>query len=178
MPVGHEAEGHILGQKAELEVRWGLDLLVALAVAEGHIARTALDSFLGGGPVEVEDLHERLGVEAQGQHRRTTLTPQLVDNQAHAGRAALGLVAISRLVDLDPTTTHRLLHTMEERGFVSQSPIDGKYSLGLRAFQVGNAVTNVTILRQVARQFIQVLMERTGETWLSKTVSGPPTSSR
>jgi len=76
----------------------------------------------------------------------------------------LGLVAISRLVGLDPTTTHRLLHTMEERGFVSQSPVDGKYSLGLRAFQIGNAVTNVTILRQVARPFIQVLMERTGET--------------
>lgn len=76
----------------------------------------------------------------------------------------LGLVAISRLVALDPTTTHRLLHTMEERGFVTQSPVDGKYSLGIRAFQVGNAVTHVTILRQVARPFIQVLMERTGET--------------
>ncbi len=76
----------------------------------------------------------------------------------------LGLVAISRLVGLDPTTTHRLLHTMEEHGFVTQSPIDGKYSLGIRAFQIGNAVTRVTILRQVARPFIQVLMERTGET--------------
>ncbi len=76
----------------------------------------------------------------------------------------LGLVAISRLVGLDPTTTHRLLHTMEERAFVSQSPVDGKYSLGIRAFQIGNAVTHVTILRQITRPFIQVLMERTGET--------------
>jgi DNA-binding IclR family transcriptional regulator len=76
----------------------------------------------------------------------------------------LGLVAISRLVDLDPTTTHRLLRTMQERGFVSQNPIDGKYSLGIRAFQIGNAVIGVTILRQAVRPFIQVLMERTGET--------------
>jgi len=76
----------------------------------------------------------------------------------------LGLVAISRLVGLDPTTTHRLLHTMEERGFVIQSPVDGKYSLGIRAFQIGNAVTHVSVLRQLARPFIQVLMERTGET--------------
>lgn len=77
---------------------------------------------------------------------------------------SLGLVAISRLVGLDPTTTHRLLHTMGEHAFVVQSPIDGKYALGIRAFQIGNAVTHVTILRQVARPFIQILMERTGET--------------
>ncbi|MHB0887064.1 MAG: IclR family transcriptional regulator [Bacillota bacterium] len=77
---------------------------------------------------------------------------------------ALGLVAISKLVDLDPTTTHRLLQTMQQHGFVAQSPIDGKYALGIRVFQIGNSVTHLTALRQVARPFIQVLMERTGET--------------
>lgn len=76
----------------------------------------------------------------------------------------IGLVAISRLAGLDPTTTHRLLHTLEEHGFVSQNPSDGKYNLGIRVFQIGNAVTHVTILRQVTRPFIQILMERTGET--------------
>ncbi len=76
----------------------------------------------------------------------------------------LGLVAISRLVDLDPTTTHRLLHTMEAHGFVAQDPADGKYSLGIQAFQIGSSVTHVSVLRQVSRPFLQTLMERTGET--------------
>lgn len=77
---------------------------------------------------------------------------------------ALGLVAISKLVDLDPTTTHRLLQTMQQHGFIAQSPTDGKYALGIRVFQIGNSVTHLTALRQVVRPFIQVLMERTGET--------------
>lgn len=75
----------------------------------------------------------------------------------------MGLVAISRLVDLDPTTTHRLLHTMEAHGFVTQND-DGRYSLGIRVFQIGNSVTYVSMLRQVTRPFLQNLMERTGET--------------
>ncbi|HEY3314924.1 MAG TPA: IclR family transcriptional regulator [Bacillota bacterium] len=75
----------------------------------------------------------------------------------------MGLVAISRLVDLDPTTTHRLLHTMDAHGFVTQNT-DGRYSLGIRVFQIGNSVTYVSMLRQVTRPFLQTLMERTGET--------------
>ncbi|MHB8926611.1 MAG: IclR family transcriptional regulator [Bacillota bacterium] len=77
---------------------------------------------------------------------------------------SLGLVAISKLVGLDPTTAHRLLRTMQQHGFVTQSQVDGKYSLGIRVFQIGNSVTRLTALRQVVRPFIQVLMERTGET--------------
>jgi IclR family KDG regulon transcriptional repressor len=76
----------------------------------------------------------------------------------------LGLVSISKLAGLDPTTTSRLLRTMEEHSFIYQNPVDGKYGLGIRAYQIGNSVENINIMRQIARPFLQTLMERTQET--------------
>jgi IclR family acetate operon transcriptional repressor len=76
----------------------------------------------------------------------------------------LGVVSIARLTDLDPTTAHRILKTLEEYRFVSQSSADGRYTLGTHVFMIGNSVKFITAMRQVARPFLQTLMLRTQQT--------------
>ena len=76
----------------------------------------------------------------------------------------VGLKDLSVMVGLDASTTHRLLQTMMARGFVRQEEDGRKYSLGLRAFEVGNAVAYVAQVRQLARPVLQGLTEKTEET--------------
>lgn len=76
----------------------------------------------------------------------------------------LGLVAISQLTKLNPTTAYRILQTLLKHSFVVQNQVDGKYSLGFRVFQIGNNVRQISVIRQIARPFLQTLMERARET--------------
>jgi len=73
------------------------------------------------------------------------------------------LSELARGVGLHPTTVLRLLESMRSRGFVTQSP-DRSYTLGSKAFEVGNAfLNNVTIWSQ-AGQLVERLAEITQET--------------
>ncbi|MEW6522742.1 MAG: IclR family transcriptional regulator [Bacillota bacterium] len=87
----------------------------------------------------------------------------LLEALAEVGNAA-GLVELSERVDLDASTAHRLLQTLQARGFVRQEEGTRRYSLGLRAFEVGNAVDFVNELRHASRPVLETLAERSQET--------------
>ncbi|MEM3448575.1 MAG: IclR family transcriptional regulator [Nitrososphaerota archaeon] len=76
----------------------------------------------------------------------------------------LGLVEISRKVFLEPSTAFRLLKTLEARRLVKQDPKTNKYSLGFRAFEIGNSIPFLVFLRSIARGPLEALRDRTGET--------------
>lgn len=79
-------------------------------------------------------------------------------------REPMALGEIARLSGLKPSTAHRLLSTLVSRGFARQDVITGKYQLGLKTFQIGNAALYNLDLRSVARPYLARLVDRCGET--------------
>jgi DNA-binding IclR family transcriptional regulator len=78
--------------------------------------------------------------------------------------SAITLSELAKKAQLKMATTHRLLATMKNRGFVEQDPISSRYRLGIKAFEIGNAALSVNDLRSVGRPFIKFLAERVNET--------------
>jgi len=74
------------------------------------------------------------------------------------------ITEISKRTNLSPGTTHRLLHTMMQRGFVAQNPENSKYRLGIKAFQIGNISAYFKDLRSAARPVLEELQKRYNET--------------
>jgi DNA-binding IclR family transcriptional regulator len=76
----------------------------------------------------------------------------------------MGLVEISKKVMLDPSTTYRLTKTLEKHNFVKQDQKKEKYSLGFKAFEIGNSIPFLVHLRGVAKGALESLRDRVGET--------------
>jgi IclR family acetate operon transcriptional repressor len=86
------------------------------------------------------------------------------------GQAELGTNEIARRTAINPSTVSRLLATLASAGFVEHVAASGRYRLGLRLLELGNAVLARLDLREVARPHLQALAEATGET---ATLSAP-----
>lgn len=77
---------------------------------------------------------------------------------------AISLSELARKAQLKPATTHRLLTTMMNRGFIEQDPVSSHYRLGIKTFEIGNAALNVNDLRTISRPFLKSLAQQTNET--------------
>jgi DNA-binding IclR family transcriptional regulator len=86
------------------------------------------------------------------------------------GQAELGTNEIARRTGINPSTVSRLLATLVSAGFVEHVAASGRYRLGLRLLELGNAVLARLDLREIARPHLQALAEATGET---ATLSAP-----
>ena len=73
-----------------------------------------------------------------------------------------GLSQISRGVELDKTTTWRLLATLEKENMVQQDPVTKKYIPGANISNLFN--TWRSDVRKVARPYLEGLLHETGET--------------
>lgn len=76
----------------------------------------------------------------------------------------LGTNEIARRTGINPSTVSRLLATLAEAGLVEHVLETGRYRLGLRLLQLGNAVLARLDLREVARRHLTALVAATGET--------------
>jgi DNA-binding IclR family transcriptional regulator len=76
----------------------------------------------------------------------------------------LSLADLSRRLDLGKSTIYQLLATLESRGFVERGANDGKYSLGLRLFQLGSLRVGLSGLSDVAVPYLTQLRDASGET--------------
>ncbi len=65
---------------------------------------------------------------------------------------------------LPRSSAHGLLRTLESAGWLRQNPESHLYSLGLRAWQVGQQYTGHRGLAEVAAPFMDELADRSGET--------------
>ena len=75
----------------------------------------------------------------------------------------LGTNEIARRTGVNASTVSRLLATLAAAGYVDQSA-NGKYRLGIRLVQLGNAVVDRLDLRELARPELERLVEQVGET--------------
>jgi DNA-binding IclR family transcriptional regulator len=75
-----------------------------------------------------------------------------------------GLTNISRGVGLSKSTTHSLISTLEQMGYVQQDQNSGKYSLGLKLFELGQAMHASMDLRTIAMPYLHALAKKYEET--------------
>lgn len=71
---------------------------------------------------------------------------------------------IARALGFHPATTHRLLSTLEARGYVRKDPVTKCYTLGLKCLELGGAVLAGIELPSIARPYLEALQAETGET--------------
>jgi IclR family acetate operon transcriptional repressor len=82
-----------------------------------------------------------------------------------ANRAeGMRLSDLARAEGLAPSTTHRLLTALEQRGFVQVDPVSMCWLVGQRAFSVGIAFTRWQSLIATALPFLRRLRDETRET--------------
>jgi DNA-binding IclR family transcriptional regulator len=89
---------------------------------------------------------------------------------ALADGGELGTNELARRAGLHPSSVSRLLATLADAGLVEHVAETGRYRLGLRLVELGNAVLARLDLREVARPHLRALVEETGET---ATLSAP-----
>jgi IclR family transcriptional regulator, acetate operon repressor len=78
--------------------------------------------------------------------------------------SGVALTDLAQRVGLSPSTTHRLLRTMEKMGFVHQAGDLGLWSIGVKAFIVGSTFVENRDLIAIAHPLLRRLMEQSGET--------------
>lgn len=87
---------------------------------------------------------------------------QILDLLAES-REELGPTALAAHLSLHRSTIHRLLIVLEHHRLVQRDPIEGKYRLGMKLFELGNRAVAQLDLRQRAEPFLRKLVEQTGE---------------
>ncbi|WP_411502399.1 IclR family transcriptional regulator [Brevibacillus centrosporus] len=75
-----------------------------------------------------------------------------------------GVSELSEHLQVYKSVTHRALVTLENRGFVKQNPVNQKYALGIKLFELGMIVANQMNLRSIAKPIMEELCEQTNET--------------
>ncbi|MEU8802701.1 IclR family transcriptional regulator [Spirillospora sp. NPDC048819] len=83
---------------------------------------------------------------------------------------ALGLSELTRRTGLAKASVHRLSQELVHWGFLERR--HGKYSLGMRLFEIGQRVPRQRILRDLARPFMEDLLQATGQTVHLAVVDG------
>ncbi|WP_028547994.1 IclR family transcriptional regulator [Paenibacillus sp. UNC451MF] len=83
-----------------------------------------------------------------------------------------GVTELGEHLGLYKSVVHRMLVTLEHRGFVSKNPVTQKYVLGIKLFELGTIVANQMNLRTVAKPIMEKLCESTGETVMLMIVDG------
>ena len=74
------------------------------------------------------------------------------------------LTVISQKLDLNKSTTHSLISTLEHMGYVQQDQETARYSLGLKLFELGQVVHANMDLRNIAMPFLRELALKFSET--------------
>ncbi len=79
----------------------------------------------------------------------------------------------SKLMDVAPSTAHRLLSMLQYHGFVSQDPSTRTYVAGPALIDVGLSVVREMEIRGLARPFMEKLRLEVGETVHLAILQGP-----
>jgi IclR family acetate operon transcriptional repressor len=76
----------------------------------------------------------------------------------------MALTDLSQQLGMPSATTHRLLNTFEEIGYVEHDSTLGLWFIGLKTFTVGNAFLNRRDFIVTARPYMRRLVDQCGET--------------
>ena len=81
-----------------------------------------------------------------------------------AGADGAALTDLSDQSGMAPSTVHRLLTALQGHGMVTHDAETGAWTIGLKAFEIGNAFLRFRKLGTISRPFLKQLMESCGET--------------
>jgi DNA-binding IclR family transcriptional regulator len=85
--------------------------------------------------------------------------------EALAASDELGVTDLATQTGLVPSTAHRLLATLANRGYVSQRADSGRYALGYKLVELASGLEQgLARLRRVARPHLESVQEATEET--------------
>lgn len=87
----------------------------------------------------------------------------ILDVLAEEG-SPMKLSSVSKQLELNISTVHRLLNTLMVWGYVEQDPYMGKYRLGIKSFEIGNKALYSLDIRSVAKPFLKKLVDQSNET--------------
>ena len=76
----------------------------------------------------------------------------------------VGVTELSNSLGLHKSTVHRLLATLNYRGYVSKDKQNNNYKVGLKLFEIGSIVINNLDLRKEVKPYLEEMMEKTNET--------------
>jgi DNA-binding IclR family transcriptional regulator len=76
----------------------------------------------------------------------------------------VSLTSLSNELGIAKSTLHGILATLNSIGYVNKDPETGDYRLGLHLFELGNAISRKLDERRIAKPYMQMLAEKTGET--------------
>jgi IclR family acetate operon transcriptional repressor len=107
----------------------------------------------------VEDADKAAAGQVQSLNRALSLLAAVA--RSHDG---LTLTELAQTVGLPPSTTHRLLTTLQQARFVRFDPVGHLWQVGVEAFVVGNAFARTRDVVMMARPQMRRLMEESGET--------------
>ncbi len=79
---------------------------------------------------------------------------------------------LAQELGLHRSIVYRILVTLEQHGFVTQSDRRGRFRLGLKLVELGNVVLSNLDLRQVAHPVMARLVRETGESAFLTVISG------
>ncbi|MDD3138262.1 MAG: IclR family transcriptional regulator [Lachnospiraceae bacterium] len=76
----------------------------------------------------------------------------------------MGLIELSKKLELNKSTVHRILNSLIFMGYVKQEPASAKYSLSFKIWEIANQVLTKLDIVDIARPYLKKLVELTGET--------------
>lgn len=100
------------------------------------------------------------GGQVQSLIRGLTILERLAEEEG----GGVTLTDLAQRVGLAPSTTHRLLKSLEKMRFVNQDAEHGRWFMGIQAFSVGSAFLFNRDFVAASRPFMRGLMEKSGET--------------
>ncbi|MGC6537563.1 MAG: IclR family transcriptional regulator [Candidatus Puniceispirillaceae bacterium] len=104
-----------------------------------------------------DDIIEKRSGHTQSVSRALSLLTRLSDEPL-----GMTLSELARAVGLAPSTAHRLLTTLQLERFVRFE--DGRWMVGVQSFNVGSAYMRARDVCFMARPYMRILMQETGET--------------
>ena len=84
----------------------------------------------------------------------------------------IGLNEIARSLGIAKSTVHGITSILEEVGAVEREPVTKRYELGMALFELGRRAYSKMEIRQIARPFMEELMEKAQESVFLGTLSG------
>ncbi len=75
-----------------------------------------------------------------------------------------GLMELASVLDLNKTTAHRVVSSLQYMGYVKQNSASGKYEVTLKLADLADHVTGRLDIVSAVRPYLEQLMEETGET--------------
>jgi IclR family transcriptional regulator, KDG regulon repressor len=76
----------------------------------------------------------------------------------------VGVRELGQAIGLSKSSVHRILQTLRARGFVRWNPDNARYSLGMKAFEVGCGILRSMEAHSVAKPYLEQLANSLGET--------------